>query len=139
MTVNPLAEAAGTVGDRWTLQVIAALLEGPKRFNELADHVEGIAPTVLSQRLKHLEKEGVVVATPYTRRPPRFSYDLSASGKELAGALRLLTQWGVSHHGEGAEPLSHRRCGTALEARWYCPTCGEPVEDATNEDDLAYV
>jgi len=88
MAVNPLAEAAGSVGDRWTLQVIAALLDGPKRFNELAEHVEGIAPTVLSQRLKHLGRR-CRRRHPLHPAAPRFSYDLSASGKELAGALRL--------------------------------------------------
>jgi len=138
MAVNPLAEAAGSVGDRWTLQVIAALLEGPKRFNELADEVEGIAPTVLSQRLKHLEREGVVVSNPYTQRPPRFSYDLSAAGRDLAGALRLLTQWGAAHHGGDADALHHATCGTPLETRWYCPTCDDPVADP-NAEELAYL
>ena len=136
MTVNPLADAAASVGDRWTLQVIAALLDGPRRFNELAEDVEGIAPTVLSQRLKHLEKEGVVVATPYTRRPPRLSYDLSASGRELAGALRLLTQWGASRTDTD---MLHQACGTPVEARWFCPTCGEAVTDPTAEEQLAYL
>ena len=139
MTVNPLADAAASVGDRWTLQVIAALLDGPKRFNELADHVEGIAPTVLSQRLKHLEKEEVVVATPYTRRPPRFSYDLTANGQELAGALRLLTQWGAARAGGEAPLLHHQPCGTALEARWVCPLCNLPVDDPTTTDELSYL
>jgi DNA-binding HxlR family transcriptional regulator len=125
MAVNPLAEAAARVGDRWTLQVIAALLNGPRRFNELGEDVEGIATTVLSQRLKHLEREGLVVATPYTQRPPRFSYELSASGRELAGAH--------------ADPLAHGRCGTALEARWYCPTCDEDVTDPAADEDLSYV
>jgi DNA-binding HxlR family transcriptional regulator len=139
MAVNPLAEAAASVGDRWTLQVIAALLDRPKRFNELADDVEGIAPTVLSQRLKHLEKEGVVVATPYTRRPPRLSYDLSASGKELAGALRLLTQWGAARAGDDAAVLHHQLCGTPLEAHWFCQMCKLPVDDPTATDELSYL
>lgn len=139
MAVNPLAEAAASVGDRWTLQVVAALLEGAKRFNELAEEVEGIAPTVLSQRLKHLEREGVVVATPYTTRPPRLSYALSASGKELAGALRLLTQWGANHAGGNAEALHHTACGSELEATWFCPTCDVAVAAPTEEEELSYL
>jgi DNA-binding HxlR family transcriptional regulator len=136
MAVNPLAEAAASVGDRWTLQVVAALLDGPKRFNELAEQVEGIAPTVLSQRLKHLEREGVLVATPYTTRPPRLSYALSASGKELAGALRLLTQWGTTH---SDTELLHQVCGSPLETRWFCPNCETAVDDPSKEEDLSYV
>jgi len=80
------------------------------------------------ERLKHLEREAVVVSQPYSRRPPRFAYELTASGRELAGALRLLAQWGAERSGEG-DGLRHVACGTPLEARWYCPTCARPVDD----------
>jgi DNA-binding HxlR family transcriptional regulator len=124
---SPLAAALERVGDRWSLLVVEALLEGPRRFNELQAGVTGIAPNILSDRLKRLEAERVVVATPYTDRPPRFSYQLSAEGAELAGALRLLADWG-SRVARDAEPLRHAVCGTPVEARWFCPTCDRPVE-----------
>lgn len=124
---SPLAAALERVGDRWSLLVIEALLDGPRRFNELQAGVTGIAPNILSDRLKRLEAERVVVATPYTQRPPRLSYQLSAEGAELAGALRLLADWG-SRVARDAEPLRHALCGTPVEARWYCPTCERPVE-----------
>ena len=124
---SPLGEALAAVGDRWTLLLVQALLDGPRRFNELLEALPGIASNVLSQRLKHLEREAVVVSQPYSRRPPRFAYELTGSGRELAGALRLLSQWGARH--SEAEPVRHDACGTALEARWYCPTCGETVDD----------
>lgn len=126
-----LAEAVRRVGDRWALLIVAALLDGPGRFNDLIGSVGGIAPNVLSQRLRHLEHEGVVVATPYSRRPPRFVYELTAAGQELAGALRLLAQWGASR---GAEPLRHATCGTPVEARWYCPTCEQVVDEGHESD-----
>jgi DNA-binding HxlR family transcriptional regulator len=124
---SPLADALARVGDRWTLLVVAALLEGPKRFNELQDELDGIAPNVLSARLKALTEQALVVAQPYSERPPRFAYELSESGRELAGALRLLADWGA-RHGD-ADPPRHDACGTPLEARWYCPTCERPVDD----------
>ncbi len=105
-----------------------ALLSGPRRFGELAEAVPGIAPNVLTQRLRHLEREALVLARRYSERPPRFEYELSDRGHELAGALRLLAEWGA-HGDEGREPLRHAACGTALEARWYCPTCAEPVDE----------
>ncbi len=49
-----LSDALATVGDRWTLMVVAALLDGPRRFGELQAQVHGIAPNVLSQRIRHL-------------------------------------------------------------------------------------
>jgi DNA-binding HxlR family transcriptional regulator len=116
------------VGDRWTLLVVDALRSGPRRFNDLLDAIEGIASNVLSQRLKHLESEGVVVSRPYQDRPPRMAYELSGAGRGLAGALRLLAQWGASQSGR-AEPLRHTTCGTPLDARWFCPTCARAVDD----------
>src|SRR5258708_25305573 len=94
--VSALEEAVARVGDRWTLLLVNSLLEGPRRFNELLDDLDGLAPNVLSKRLRHLEHEGVIVATPYSQRPPRFDYRLTASGSELAGALRLLAHWGAT-------------------------------------------
>jgi len=130
---SPLAEALARVGDRWTLQVIEALLEGPLRFGDLQESVAGIAPNILTQRLRHLEREGLAVAQPYSERPPRFVYELSSAGTELAGALRLLADWGA-RHGESAQPLRHAPCGTPLEARWWCPACEIPIEDGAAED-----
>ncbi|MDP8976498.1 MAG: helix-turn-helix transcriptional regulator [Actinomycetota bacterium] len=124
---SPLERAVGRVGDRWALLVAHALLGGAKRFGELQQAVPGIASNVLSQRLKGLEREGVVLARPYCTRPPRFAYELTASGQELAGALRLLAQWGSAEG--GSEGLHHEACGTAMEARWWCPTCARTVDD----------
>jgi DNA-binding HxlR family transcriptional regulator len=136
---SPIERAVARVGDRWALLVVHALLEGARRFGELQEMVPGIAPNVLSQRLKSLEREGVVLARPYSTRPPRFAYELTASGRELAGALRLLAQWGAAEDGWG---LAHQACGTVMEARWWCPTCERAVEDhEAGEDggDLRFV
>jgi DNA-binding HxlR family transcriptional regulator len=131
---SPLGEALAAVGDRWTLLIVEALLDGPLRFGELEEAVEGIAPNILTQRLRRLEQDGLVVAHPYSERPRRFVYELTEGGRELAGALLLLAQWGARH--SDAEPVRHASCGTALEARWYCPTCEQAVEDP--EDDVHY-
>lgn len=127
-----LAAAAALVGDRWAILVVDALLGGPRRFGELQDALPGAAPSVLSARLKSLEQDGLVVAQPYQQRPARFAYQLTAAGGELAGALRLLSQWGA-RHAEGTTPV-HSACGTPLEARWFCPTCGVVVDDPSHDE-----
>ena len=132
MRPSPLAEAVGRVGDRWALLLVHALLDGPRRFNDLLEDT-GIAPNVLTARLRHLEQHGVVVAMPYSRRPPRFVYQLTAAGQELAGALRLLAQWGAGRTGDDAEPLRHQPCGTPMEARWYCPGCASVVDQGDDQ------
>ena len=128
-----LADALATVGDRWTLLIVAALLEGPRRFGELGEEVEGIAPNVLTQRLRALERNALVVARPYSERPPRFVYELSSAGRELADALRLLAGWGARNAEEPAGPR-HVACGTPMQAVWWCPTCERPVSDDEGEE-----
>ncbi len=124
---TPLSAALERVGDRWSLLLIEVLLEGPRRFGELAAAVPGIAPNILSDRLRRLEGEGVVLGRPYQDRPRRVEYALTAEGDDLAGALRLLADWGArgSVH---AEPVRHAVCGTPLEARLWCPTCASAVD-----------
>lgn len=124
---SPLAGALARVGDRWTLLIVDALLGGPARFGDLAAAVAGIAPNILSDRLRRLEANGLLLSLPYSERPPRREYRLTGSGAGLAGALRLLTAWGA--HDAGTGGAEHRTCGTALEARWFCPTCDRAVAD----------
>jgi DNA-binding HxlR family transcriptional regulator len=130
---TPLEVALERVGDRWSLLLVEALLDGPRRFNELSDAVAGIAPNILTSRLRSLEREAVIVARPYSDRPPRVEYSLTAAGRDLAGALRLLADWGARRSGD-AEPLRHDICGTPLEARWYCPTCTVVVDEPSASD-----
>ena len=136
---SPLEEAVSRVGDRWALLIVSALLDGPRRFNDLQADVAGIAPNVLSQRLRNLEQHGVVVANPYSERPPRFVYQLTAAGAELAGALRLLAQWGAGQSPDTVEPLRHPTCGTPFEARWYCPTCNAVEDDTATQEGVRYL
>ena len=135
---SPLAEALTRVGDRWTLLVVEALLPGPRRFSDLLGQIPGIAANILSERLKRLEREALLIARPYSERPPRAEYELTASGKELAGALRLLADWGA-RHADPAEAPRHPACGTPVQARWYCPTCDCLVDDESAHPELHYV
>jgi DNA-binding HxlR family transcriptional regulator len=131
-----LGAALDRVGDRWSLQVVEALLGDPLRYGELAAAVTGIAPNILADRLRRLERAGILAGTPYSQRPLRLEYALTTDGRELAGALRLLADWGARRGGaETGEPLRHATCGTPLEARWHCPTCGRVVDD-TGPDEL---
>jgi DNA-binding HxlR family transcriptional regulator len=132
---SPLHVALSKVGDRWTLLVIDALLAGPQRFSDLQDEVAGIAPNILSSRLKTLESDGLVIARGYSERPPRFEYALTASGKELAGAISLLTAWG-SRDSDEVEGPRHGLCGTPLDVRWYCPTCDREATESEEAWDI---
>ena len=123
-----LAQAAEVMGDRWSLLVVARLLHGPRRFGELLDELDGLAPNILSRRLARLEADGLVVGEPYSTRPVRHAYRLTAPGAELVDALRMLAGWAAGRAG-GDDPgvPRHGACGSALSARWYCPTCERSV------------
>src|SRR5689334_21543052 len=135
--VSALDAALVRVGDRWSLLLVEALLPGPRRFNELLDGIDGLAPNILSNRLKALEADGSLAARPYSQRPYRVAYVLTARGAELASALRLLAAWGVAvpgcrRHVVAAPHLA--TCGTTVEARWWCPTCDRAVYDQETLD-----
>ncbi len=134
---TPLAVALDRIGDRWSPRIVEALLGGPLRYGDLQAAVAGIAPNILADRLRRLDADGLLVATAYAERPPRFEYRLTAEGRALAGALHLLADWAARHGGAGAgdhDSLRHEACGTTLEARWFCPTCGDVVDAATVTD-----
>jgi len=119
-----------TVGDRWTLVVIHALLAGPRRFSDLQGAIPRVAPNVLTSRLRTLEEGGLIVGVRYSDRPPRSEYRVTEAGRELAGALRLLSRWGARQSGGDVDVPHHRSCGTALETQWYCPTCARVTDEA---------
>jgi DNA-binding HxlR family transcriptional regulator len=128
MTGTDLAGALDRVGDRWTLRAVAVLLDGPRRFGELEQAIPGISTNVLASRLRSLEQSGIVIATAYSQRPPRYEYELTQVGRDLAGAIRQLAIWGAHLEQEGAS-LVHSLCSTPLEVRYFCPTCNEVVDE----------
>jgi DNA-binding HxlR family transcriptional regulator len=134
---EPLREAAEIAGDRWMLLALGALIDGPRRFGDLVDDLGGIAPNVLIDRLRRMERHGLVGSTLYSQRPRRFVYDLTDAGRELAAILPALSAWAAKRRGE--EPPRHTTCGTPLEVRAWCPTCATIVGTSANVDEVRWV
>ena len=124
-------EATEVAGDRWVLRALAILDTGSRRFGDLLAELDGIAPNVLIDRLRRMERAGIVVANPYSQRPRRYVYDLTASGRELAAVLPALATW-ASRRG-GTEVRRHTVCGTPLETRVWCPSCMTTVDHDVSE------
>lgn len=133
---TPLDRALTRVGDRWTLLVVEALLAGPRRYGELSAALPGIAPNILAARLRKLERDGLVVSAPYSTRPLRHQYELTADGRELAGALAVLAAWSARVDAQPGAGAYHAACGTPLDLRPWCPTCDVSVPDPGDADDL---
>ncbi len=92
-----LASALDAVGERWTLLIVRDLMGGPRRYSDLASSLQGIGTSLLAERLKQLETDGVVARREMP--PPAAStvYELTPAGWELADALVPLATWGARH------------------------------------------
>ncbi len=135
---NPALDLAmARVGDRWSLLIVDALLERPRRFSDLQGAIPGLAPNVLTARLRRLEAAELIVGVPYCDRPLRLEYQATELSRLLAGALRLLAHWGATIETDSGSLPRHGVCGTHLEARWYCPSCDQVTDEV--DRDLVWV
>src|SRR6266481_9677734 len=95
----PIARTLDIVGARWTLLIIRDLLPGTMRFQDFQERLPGMAPNVLSARLKTLEAHGLVRREFYSDHPPRAAYTLTDRGRELGIVVLALGRWGMRHLG----------------------------------------
>ena len=93
----PVARTLELVGDRWTLLIVRDLLGGTRRFQDLQRGLPGLAPNILSDRLKLMEEHGLVARRFYSAHPPRAEYELTAKGQELGTVIGALAAWGSRH------------------------------------------
>jgi DNA-binding HxlR family transcriptional regulator len=91
----PVACSLDVIGDRWTLLVIRDLLMGKTRYGELASSSEHIPTNILADRLKRLERQGLITSTLYSEHPPRREYHLTTAGWELRRVLEAMARWGL--------------------------------------------
>src|SRR2546429_1581523 len=82
-TVCPIARTAEIIGGKWTLLIIRDLASGVKRFNQLERSLHGISPKTLSERLRSLEEEGIIIRQAFAEVPPRVEYSLTTKGRDL--------------------------------------------------------
>jgi DNA-binding HxlR family transcriptional regulator len=123
----PVAKTLELVGDRWTLLAVRDLLPGTRRFQDLLASLPGIAPNILSARLKLMEEHGLVTRRFYSDHPPRAEYALTDKGRELGTIVGALATWGSRHVFKQAK-LVHVGCGHPVTMDYYCPECGERLQ-----------
>ena len=101
----PIASSLDLLGDRWTLVVIRdALLFGKTRFADFLASPEGISTNLLTDRLKRLEREGLLERRPYQQRPPRYEYVVAQKGRDLLPVLIELVRWANRHIPDTKKP-----------------------------------
>jgi DNA-binding HxlR family transcriptional regulator len=93
-SICPVARTAKIISGKWTLLIIRDLTSGVKRFNQLERSLNGISPKTLSERLRHLEEEGIVLRQTFAEVPPRVEYSLSKKGHDLIDVIECMRCYG---------------------------------------------
>jgi DNA-binding HxlR family transcriptional regulator len=89
------------IGGRWKIPLLFHLQNGPRRFSELARALKGVTQKVLTQQLREMERDGLVVRKVYAQVPPRVEYSLTELGLSLRPVVEVMCDWGEAH---GATP-----------------------------------
>ena len=93
----PVATTVQLIGSKWKLLIIRNLQMRPWRFNELKKNLEGISQKVLTDSLRSMEEDGIIVRTVYPEIPPRVEYSLSKLGESMKPILYAMEQWGNNY------------------------------------------
>ncbi len=96
----PIRNVVAQIGDKWSVLILFALVDGPDRFNSLKSRVVGVSQRMLTQTLRDLEREGYVNRTVYPEVPVKVEYELTQLGKDLVKPLYQLVSWADTHHDE---------------------------------------
>ena len=96
-TACPVEYTASIISNKWKVLILRDLLTGVKRYNELTRSVVGISAKVLTQNLRDLENDGIIIRKVYPVVPPKVEYSLSDKGHELKGVLNMMEQFGIKY------------------------------------------
>ena len=93
----PTRQVLDKIGDKWTALIIGLLAEQPQRFSQLRRSIGGISQKMLTQTLRHLERDGLVSRTVYAEVPPRVKYQLTPLGETLCEPIAAIRNWAIDH------------------------------------------
>jgi DNA-binding HxlR family transcriptional regulator len=93
----PSRQVLDRIGDTWSVLLVGALADGPRRYSQLATRLEGVSPKMLTQTLRALERDGLINRTVHAVVPPRVDYDLTKLGRSLLDLVGALETWAETH------------------------------------------
>ena len=94
----PIRNVIAHIGDKWSILILFALVDGADRFNSLKKRISGISQRMLTQTLRDLERDGYLTRTVYPEVPVRVEYTLTPLGQGLVKPLYQLLQWADGNH-----------------------------------------
>ncbi len=89
-----VATTVQIIGNKWKLLIMRNLLMRPWRFNELRKSLDGVSQKVLTDSLRQLEADGIILRTVYPEVPPRVEYSLTELGESMRPVLSAMGDWG---------------------------------------------
>jgi DNA-binding HxlR family transcriptional regulator len=106
------------IGDKWTVLVVLLLSDGPMRFSELRSHLGRVAPKVLTQTLRRMERDGLITRQIFAQVPPRVDYELTDLGHSLLEPIVAVGDWAEVHvdritAAQAAYDATHQRATAA--------------------------
>ncbi len=93
----PVEGTLRIIGGRWKLLILRELFKETKRFGELHKSLNGITQKMLTQQLRELERDGIILRKVYPQIPPKVEYSLTQKGQSLRPILDLMHEWGARH------------------------------------------
>ena len=93
----PVATTVQLIGNKWKLLILRNLLARPWRFNEMLRSIPGISQKVLTDNLRAMEKDGIIIRTVYPEVPPRVEYALSELGDSMRPIIKAMEVWGKNY------------------------------------------
>ena len=93
----PVATTVQLIGSKWKLLILRNLRVRPWRFNELKRNLEGISQKVLTESLRSMEEDGLIIRTVYPEVPIRTEYSLSETGKSMMPIIQAMEEWGTAY------------------------------------------
>lgn len=97
MPACPVATTVALIGSKWKLLIIRNLLSRPWRFNELRRDLSGISQKVLTDSLRSMEQDGIIIRTVFPEVPPRVEYSLSELGESMRPIMDAMEVWGTEY------------------------------------------
>jgi len=93
----PIDTTLDVIGGKWKLRILYHLSESVLRFGELQKKMPGITQKMLTQQLRELEQDGMIVRKVYAEVPPKVEYSVSDYGRTIQPALETMASWGTEH------------------------------------------
>jgi DNA-binding HxlR family transcriptional regulator len=93
----PVATCVNLIGNKWKLLILRNLLLGPARFMELKKGIIGISQKVLTDNLRAMEEDNLIIRTVYPEVPPKVEYKLSNLGESLRPIIKDMEKWGLDY------------------------------------------